>query len=382
MKCLRFASSLVLELCRRLAIDKSKAVHLGSAIGDGRVRCRGVLRPIQIAGGGLAGLTLGILLRRKEIPVEIWEAGSYPRHRVCGEFVSGRGLALLAEWGLVEHLPGCWMNSVRLISENGATNQMALPDRAWSVSRYSLDHALATCFVEAGGQLFQNRRWTEEFREGVVRATGRRLKKASDGKTYNGFKVHARNLAPSTDLELHFSASGYVGVSRLPDGEANICGIFRAKGNFKDTRSAHRDFFERVLFGRTKTEFSKAALNEKSFCGVAGISLERASATEANECRIGDSICMIPPFTGNGMSLALESAQIAAPLLVGYARGDLEWRAVRRKISQTCHSAFRRRLWFSSILQKLAVSPHYRGLILSSFKTFPKLLELCFRVTR
>ena len=50
---------------------------------------------IQIVGGGLAGLTLGIALRKSEIPVTIWEAGHYPRHRVCGEFISGRGLEVL-----------------------------------------------------------------------------------------------------------------------------------------------------------------------------------------------------------------------------------------------------------------------------------------------
>ena len=51
-------------------------------------------KPIQIVGGGLAGLTLGIALRKKEIPVAIFEAGNYPRHRVCGEFISGRGLEI------------------------------------------------------------------------------------------------------------------------------------------------------------------------------------------------------------------------------------------------------------------------------------------------
>jgi len=48
-------------------------------------------KPITIVGGGLAGLTLGIGLRQRGVPVTIWEAGKYPRHRVCGEFISGNG---------------------------------------------------------------------------------------------------------------------------------------------------------------------------------------------------------------------------------------------------------------------------------------------------
>ena len=61
-----------------------------------------VARPITIVGGGLAGLVLGIGLRRCDAPVTIWEAGNYPRHRVCGEFISGRGQATLARLGMSE----------------------------------------------------------------------------------------------------------------------------------------------------------------------------------------------------------------------------------------------------------------------------------------
>ena len=39
------------------------------------------MKPITIIGGGLAGLTLGILLRREKCPVTVHEAGSYPNIR-------------------------------------------------------------------------------------------------------------------------------------------------------------------------------------------------------------------------------------------------------------------------------------------------------------
>ena len=44
-------------------------------------------RPVRIAGGGLAGLSLGVALARRGVEVEVQEALAYPRHRVCGEFV-------------------------------------------------------------------------------------------------------------------------------------------------------------------------------------------------------------------------------------------------------------------------------------------------------
>src|SRR6266852_4391729 len=60
------------------------------------------LKPIKIIGGGLAGLTLGIGLRKQGVPVTVLEAGHYPRHRVCGEFISGRGQDVLERLGLRE----------------------------------------------------------------------------------------------------------------------------------------------------------------------------------------------------------------------------------------------------------------------------------------
>src|ERR1700682_2744623 len=61
-------------------------------------------KPITIIRGGLAGLTLGIGLRQLKVPVTIWEAGHYPRHRVCGEFISGGGQETLKKLGLSESL--------------------------------------------------------------------------------------------------------------------------------------------------------------------------------------------------------------------------------------------------------------------------------------
>ena len=58
------------------------------------------LKPITIIGGGLAGLTLGIGLRRRGIPATILEMGDYPRHRLCGEFISGGGRQVLERLGL------------------------------------------------------------------------------------------------------------------------------------------------------------------------------------------------------------------------------------------------------------------------------------------
>ena len=60
------------------------------------------MKPITIIGGGLAGVSLGIILRQRDVPTTLIEAGRYPRHRVCGEFISGAGGDVLRTLGLDE----------------------------------------------------------------------------------------------------------------------------------------------------------------------------------------------------------------------------------------------------------------------------------------
>lgn len=346
-----------------------------------------VERSITIAGGGLAGLTLGILLRQENVRVEIQDAGTYPRHRVCGECFSGRGLEILKGLGL-EKFPeplGQAAGSLRFFTAGRSTRSFNLPHPALSVDRSALDSLLADEFRKRGGILRENFRWTECFAQpGVVRATGRRLDRngTSGEHRYIGLKVHARNLPLSADVELHFSPEGYVGLSRLRDGTVNICGLFRKIDTLPAASFRDRSSFARVLSGEVREGIASAVFDKDSFSAVAGISLEREHNLHAKECRIGDSLCMIPPLTGNGMSLAVESAAVAAPTLRDYARGTLEWEAALGKISQNCEKAFGGRMRVAAILQRAVFSARGRLFLLSLLRTAPRMLNLWFHATR
>jgi menaquinone-9 beta-reductase len=330
---------------------------------------------ITIVGGGLAGLGLGILLRRREVPTTVIEAGSYPRHRVCGEFMSGRGGALLRE--LLPQLRVTEGRSVRFSTGGKASPEFALPERALCVSRHVLDAALAAEFQRLGGELKTGRRWTGAWNTpGTVRATGRRLLPEQSG--WVGFKVHAENLAMDTDLELHFSSAGYVGISQLPDGKRNVCGLLRREALPADCRANPLGAFHPVLGDRLK--YSRIDL--ASCSSVAGLTLQPPRWEKSGEFSLGDRIALIPPLTGNGMSLALESAFLAAEPLEVFARGRAGWHEISERFSQLCKRQFGRRLRISSILQKLATGSRTPGALLSCLKTAPWLLRLLFQLTR
>src|SRR4051794_13558242 len=121
------------------------------------------LKPITIVGGGLAGLTLGIGLRRAGVPVSVREAGGYPRHRVCGEFISGNGPAVLEQLGLrepIEQAGAFRAATAAFFAGPEASPVRALPSPALCLSRHRLDALLAGEFQRLGGELQENMRWT------------------------------------------------------------------------------------------------------------------------------------------------------------------------------------------------------------------------------
>jgi 2-polyprenyl-6-methoxyphenol hydroxylase-like FAD-dependent oxidoreductase len=327
------------------------------------------LKPIQIIGGGLAGLTLGIALRRREIPVAIHEAGNYPRHRVCGEFISGRGQATLARLGLRELSDRAGAVSARsaaFFSASRSTAPRPLPSPAICVSRHTFDIELAKKFRELGGELLEGRRVpAENIGEGMVRATGRLARKEPAEARWFGLKIHARNVPLSADLEMHFSPQGYIGLCKLNGGEVNLCGLFRRSadetGEIKNGRERLRGQPGSLLRGR----LAGAEFIEDSFCAIAGLSLRPQQAATRAEICVGDAITMIPPVTGNGMSMAFESAELAGAPLAAWSRGEITWNEARRTIAHDCDNAFARRLAWAKWLQRLVLAPALQNPLVS-----------------
>jgi flavin-dependent dehydrogenase len=318
-------------------------------------------KPIQIIGGGLAGLTLGIALRRQEIPVTIYEAGHYPRHRVCGEFISGRGQASLSRLGLQELFERAGAINARtaaFFSATKSTPPRTLPAAAICLSRFNLDAALAGNFRELGGELVEGRRApTENIGEGIVRATGRRAGMEPGGSRWFGLKMHARHVRLTADLEMHFSPQGYVGLCQLADGEVNICSLFRRRTGESLSAESARNHLRGPVGSPLRERLATATFDEASFCAIAGISLQPQRAVERPEICVGDAITMIPPVTGNGMSMAFESAELAVAPLAAWSKSVILWNEARQKIARDCDNAFARRLAWAKWLQRLVLTP-------------------------
>jgi len=323
-----------------------------------------MLKPIRIVGGGLAGLALGIGLRQKGIPVTISEAGRYPRHRVCGEFISGRGQEVLGRLGLHQPLVAAGAAPARTAAfflGNHASPVRFLPKPALCLSRFTMDALLASRFRDAGGELHENERCRERvWGEGVVRASGRRLKPTDQGWRWLGLKVHARGVPLAGDLEMHGSGAGYVGFCRLPGREVNVCGLFRRPAVPAQGSPSWMESLRGLPGTRLHQRMAEAVVDQDSFCSVAGFSLKPQRAAALAECAIGDALTMIPPVTGNGMSMAFEAAELAIDPLAAYSRQEISWAGARHAITRSCDQAFGRRLAAARWLQWMMFTPLLR----------------------
>ena len=315
-------------------------------------------RPIEIVGGGLAGLSLGLALRRAGIPVTLFEAGNYPRHRVCGEFITGLTAQTIARLGLapfladaLHHREVAWF----LAGAAKPARLQSLPSPALGLSRHALDARLAAAFTAAGGVLRANTRHTDTAPiAGRVFATGRRRSRSP----WLGLKIHAHSLALARDLELHLGDQAYVGLSRVEDGAVNICGLFRRRALCAKGPNLLLGYLQAAGLAALAARLAAARLDSTSFCAVAAVAFDRrvAALTRDRIC-LGDTCAMIPPFTGNGMAMAFQSAECALGPLIAFARGTADWPATCQLVHDTLRRRFRLRLASAGAIHSFFLQP-------------------------
>src|SRR5262245_34166464 len=99
---------------------------------------------VAVIGGGIAGSTAATLLAQQGLQVVLLEKGAFPRHKVCGEFLSPEGTDVLQRLGVWPHLeahqPPC-ISRFSLTAGRRETRHR-LPSPGWGVSRWVLDQVL------------------------------------------------------------------------------------------------------------------------------------------------------------------------------------------------------------------------------------------------
>lgn len=326
-------------------------------------------KKVTIIGGGLAGISLGIGLRKRGIPVRLFEAGQYPRHRVCGEFISGVSEKSLRFIGIEDVFDGMPRHrSTAWYYQGEKAFESALPTPAVGVSRYKLDKDLIDRFEAAGGELFTGTRFTGDLESGQVYATGRARQK---GSQWIGIKCHLLDFPLEADLEMHVGEGSYLGLSAVEDNRVDACGLFTLKPEVKAPRlELMSSYLEACGLGQLAERVRTARKDESSCLGVNAFELgwQPEVPGESDRLRIGDRFAIIGPFSGNGMSMAFEGAATAIEPLEAWSKGDLEWKHCREIVDRKLKKLFRRRIAVSNLIHPFLTKKHKQKLLVTMGK--------------
>ena len=228
---------------------------------------------IIVIGGGLGGLCSTLHLSKKGLKVLLIEKHEYPKHKVCGEYISNEVLPYLNALGFDPFDFGAKAISDFTLSTPGSRSvKTKLPLGGFSISRYCLDWELAKKAQAAGAEIvhasvtdiqFENDRFRvltkdEEFTAPLaIGSFGKRsnldvkldrdfIKKPSP---FLGVKAHYKGNFPENAVGLHNFEGGYCGISKVENDNINICYLADFKA-FKQYKNID-DFQEQVLSKNT-----------------------------------------------------------------------------------------------------------------------------------
>jgi flavin-dependent dehydrogenase len=356
---------------------------------------------IVIVGGGPAGSATACGLAALDRDVVLIERTAGPHHKVCGEFLSVETQTQLQRLGVDPSALGAAPIERVAVYSSSRSVTSALPFRALSLSRYRLDDAMLRRARESGARLKRDvavksatpngAGWNVLCDDGdtihcrhFVLATGklglRGVDDARDGSLV-GLKMHLR-LAPETRralegrVELFFLDGSYVGLELIETGIANLCFVLPrvTVARLGSGWPALRGHLASALPSLAERLAGAEPLWEKPMAVVcpSGGHLHRQRGTAIY--RVGDRLAHIPPFTGDGLAIALASAALA----VGHIRRGHSPDAYLDAARQLTAGPIR----LASIISGLAGSSGGRNLMLGAAARAPGLIGTIIRRTR
>jgi flavin-dependent dehydrogenase len=319
---------------------------------------------VIVAGGRLAGSAAACMLARAGVPVLLIERETQPIDKICGEFVSAEARDYLRHLGLdIATLGGAAITGFRLVRGDRVVF-CALPFAGTGLSRRVLDEALLRRAAAYGADIRRGQTVNlKTSRDPIVIASSDGAELRTDtlflatGKhdlrgirrpvagtpDLVGFKLHlrlarAQQAALAGHVEIMLLDRGYAGIQLVEHGMANLC-LLVARSRLQEAGSdwdGSLDALRRTephLHGR----LADAVPLTPRPLSIFRVPYDFVYAVRPDDppgiFRLGDQMGVIPSFTGDGMSIALQSAAVAASCYLAGASAAAYHRRIRHDIA-------------------------------------------------
>ena len=354
---------------------------------------------IAIAGAGPAGASLAIRLARSGYETILIERETFPRQKLCGEFISPECFSHFRHLGVLESMldaGGDRILETRFFETGGRsvavpTNWFGQGDFALSLSRAEMDAQLLERAKAAGVTVFEGTTVTgAESSDGSIHtlkargltgevteikadifvdATGRsrivaKVLEKRDSVTAErpkpalvGFKTHMKDVDLAGGLcEIYSFPGGYAGLSHVENGLFNLCFLIKA-ATVKAMGSDADEIVRRVV--RKNKRASATLRHSGSADSWLAVSIDsfgtKAPAPAANLFTVGDAAAFIDPFTGSGMVMAFESSGLLADAIVS---NRLSGEKIAARYMAAYRKKFANRPRVCSVLRRTAFMPN------------------------
>jgi menaquinone-9 beta-reductase len=354
-----------------------------------------------VIGGGPAGSMVAIHLAAARRRVVLVEREPAAHHKVCGEFLSREAVHYLCQVSVSPlDLGGTGIGNVRLSSGNTVVVS-PLPFRALSLSRSALDEALLSRAGESGCHIMpgsavesltaRDNIWVAALSNGVTvcaqavfLATGKhdlRGWSRPRGKQNDliGFKLHFKLAAAQAEtlrdyMDLYLFPGGYGGLSLIENDTANLClvvrrSVLRGLGAWPQLLPAivaSNSHLRQLLHSAEPLWNRPLAISPIPYGYL-------ATESRGPWC-VGDQAAVIPSFTGDGISIALHSATLAAQMFLAGCTASEFHRAL--------YAQLRRPMAVATALSRAAVTNPGRILAPLGASLVPSIMRFIATSTR
>lgn len=306
-----------------------------------------------VIGAGPAGAALAALLASRGHEVIVVDRDTFPRDKVCGEFLSYDAVPILQLIGAESLADEVGAPLIDRCSVSGLRRrfEFEFPRAARGISRRTFDAALVDRARSGGARVITATTVTAiEQRDGrfILTCSGQdgdlrivaqhafgawgrwgRLDRALQrpfvedrAHRYFGFKRHYRIDRHRSSIDLYAFNRGYLGVAAVEQGMTNISGLVH-DSRLSKLKGGWSNFTEALRGESAPLDVLLAAAEPTGDFLTSDPVIFGAKSAESNElCFAGDAAAMIDPLTGNGMAMAMQSAALLASYAVELARGQ------------------------------------------------------------